>query len=166
MKLRTLLIQTTVVALITLLTLPVQAQKSNKNLTPDRVIEMEGTDDLKFTVENINAKPGQVIRVKLKTVSDYPKQAMAHNLVLLSLDANAEKVATKSAQAYENNYIAPNMDEAILAHTGLAGDGETVSVTFEVPQKPGDYPYICSFPGHFSSGMKGTLSVSAGKASL
>ena len=41
----------------------------------------------------------------------------------------------------------------------LAGAGETVEVTFKVPAAAGEYPYICSFPGHFQAGMKGMLSV-------
>ena len=41
----------------------------------------------------------------------------------------------------------------------LAGAGETVEVTFKVPAAAGEYPYICSFPGHFQAGMKGTLAV-------
>jgi uncharacterized cupredoxin-like copper-binding protein len=32
-------------------------------------------------------------------------------------------------------------------------------VTFGVPAKPGSYTFICSFPGHFNAGMRGTLVV-------
>jgi uncharacterized cupredoxin-like copper-binding protein len=32
-------------------------------------------------------------------------------------------------------------------------------VTFTVPKKPGVYTFICTFPGHFAGGMKGTLTV-------
>ena len=41
----------------------------------------------------------------------------------------------------------------------VAGAGETVEVTFKVPAAAGDYTYLCSFPGHFQAGMKGTLTV-------
>lgn len=166
MKLRTLFLNTLVLLLTMSLTVPALAQNADGKAEPDKVVEIEGTDDLKFTKENIRVKPGQVVKVKLTTVSDYPKQAMAHNFLLVALDANVDKVASKSAQAHKNDYVAEGMDEAILAHTGMAGDGETVSVTFTVPEKPGDYPYICTFPGHYSSGMEGTLQVSSSKASL
>ena len=46
-----------------------------------------------------------------------------------------------------------------IAATGLAGDGETVSVTFTVPEQAGEYEYICSFPGHYAADMKGVLTV-------
>jgi uncharacterized cupredoxin-like copper-binding protein len=28
-----------------------------------------------------------------------------------------------------------------------------------VPKAPGSYPYVCTFPGHFQAGMRGTLEV-------
>lgn len=124
-----------------------------------KTVTMKGTDNLKFTVTEIVAKPGQKITVKLTTVSDYPKVAMAHNFVLLKADVDATKVANISARAVENEYIAPSMTDKMIAYTGLAGDGETVEVTFTAPETPGEYEYICTFPGHYAAGMKGTLIV-------
>ncbi len=124
-----------------------------------KVIEMEGTNQLDFTVTEIEVRPGQKVKVKLKTVSDFPKAAMAHNFVLLTADADASAVAVASAKASDNEYIAPEMEDQILAKTGLAGGGETVEVTFTAPEEPGTYEYICTFPGHYSGGMKGTLTV-------
>ena len=51
------------------------------------------------------------------------------------------------------------MKAEVVAATALAGPGETVDVTFKVPAAAGSYPFICSFPGHFTAGMKGTLVV-------
>ena len=47
----------------------------------------------------------------------------------------------------------------MLVFTKLAGAGETVTAEFKAPLKPGQYTYICSFPGHVSGGLKGTLTV-------
>lgn len=124
-----------------------------------KTITMDGTDDMKFTVTEITAEPGQKIHVELTTASDYPKAAMAHNFVLLNANVDATKVANISARAVENEYIAPSMSDKIIAYTGLAGGGETVEITFTAPEKPGEYEYICTFPGHYAGGMKGTLIV-------
>lgn len=124
-----------------------------------KVIEINGTDQMRFSVTNIEATPGQTIKVVLTTVSDFPKVAMSHNFVLLKAKADAMAVATAAAKASDNKYIPSQMEDQIIAHTDLAGGGETVEVTFKAPEKPGDYTYICSFPGHFASGMKGTLTV-------
>jgi len=32
-------------------------------------------------------------------------------------------------------------------------------VTFDVPNAPGRYEYVCSFPGHFLAGMRGVILV-------
>jgi uncharacterized cupredoxin-like copper-binding protein len=32
-------------------------------------------------------------------------------------------------------------------------------VKFTAPQAPGEYPFICTFPGHYAIGMKGVLVV-------
>lgn len=124
-----------------------------------KTIEMKGTDNLKFSVEEITAEPGQEITIKLTTVSDMPKQAMAHNVVVLTADADASAVANASARASDNEYIAPDMTDQMIAYTGMAGGGETVEVTFEAPEEPGEYEYICTFPGHYAGGMTGTLIV-------
>jgi azurin len=124
-----------------------------------KVIEMEGLNTLKFSKTEITAKPGQKITVKLTTVSKMPPQAMAHNFVLLKQSADATAVAQASAKYADNEYISPEMKDKIIAYTGMAGGGETVEVTFTAPEKPGEYTYVCTFPGHFLGGMKGTLTV-------
>lgn len=124
-----------------------------------RTIEIKGTDQMKFDVTNITAKPGEEIRIVLTTVSKLPPAAMSHNVVVLKKDTDVEAFANASAMARDNDYIAPDKKGQIIAATPLAGGGETVEVTFTVPEDAGNYPYICSFPGHFLGGMKGTLTV-------
>lgn len=124
-----------------------------------RTVEIVGTDNMKFSVTSIEAEAGEEITIKLTTKSQIPKSAMAHNVVLIDKDANVDEVAMASMQARDNNYIAPNYKDQIVAATALAGGGETVEVTFTVPEEPGNYEYICSFPGHYQAGMKGILTV-------
>lgn len=124
-----------------------------------RTIEIIGTDNMKFDVSSIEAAPGEKITIKFTTKSSLPKQAMAHNVVILDKDADVAKFANESVRARDNDYIAPGYEDDIIAATDLAGGGETVEVTFIVPDELGDYEYICSFPGHFSAGMKGVLTV-------
>jgi azurin len=47
----------------------------------------------------------------------------------------------------------------MTAPNGLVGPSETVDVTFKAPTAPGQYTYLCGFPGHFVAGMKGVLTV-------
>jgi azurin len=126
-----------------------------------RVIAMKGTDNLKFSVETIAAKPGEELTVSLSVTSAMGKTEMAHNFVLLAAGTDVNKFTMYAASARTNAYIPkqPALQAAILAQTALAGNGETVSVTFKAPTTPGTYVYLCTFPGHYNGGMKGTLVV-------
>ena len=124
-----------------------------------RVVEITGNDAMKFNVTAIAAKPGEMLTVKLKSVGTLPKIAMAHNFVLLNKTAKVVDFATAAMNARATDFIPADKKADIIAHTGLAGAGETVEVTFKVPAAAGEYPYICSFPGHFQAGMKGSLVV-------
>ena len=88
-----------------------------------------------------------------------PKATMAHNFVLLAPGTDPAAFAMMAAMAKATDYIPAALKGKILVATKLAGAGETVSADFKAPTKPGTYTYICSFPGHVSGGMKGTLTV-------
>ena len=124
-----------------------------------RTIEIVGTEDMKFSLTNIAAKPGEQLRVRLVSKGAMPKIAMAHNFVLLNKAANQVEFAAAAANARATDFIPPDKKADVLAATALAGAGETVEVTFKVPAAAGAYPYLCSFPGHFQAGMRGTLTV-------
>jgi len=143
-----------------------------------RTIEVIGTDDMRFVVaepqdglvtggaagqfvqlEAIEASPGEEIRITLRTVSNLPATAMSHNLAVLTLDADTEAFARASLQASDNEYIAPEYEDWVIATTAMLGDGESDTITFTVPDEAGEYDYICTFPGHFSGGMVGVLIV-------
>lgn len=126
-----------------------------------KTVEIEGKNSLKFSQESITVKPGEEVTIKLTNNTTLPSAAMAHNWILLSADADAEKVDEAASEAKDNEYVPSDMGDQIIAHTGLVGGGESDTVTFTAPEEPGDYTYICTFPGHFAAGMKGTLTVKA-----
>lgn len=138
---------------------PAASQPAKPATGKARTIEVVGDDSLKFVPATIVAKPGETIRVVLKVVSKIPKAAMAHNFVLLTPAANVETFVNESMRARATDYIAPGRKADIIASTTMAGGGETVEVTFAAPKKPGSYTFVCTFPGHFAGGMKGTLIV-------
>jgi len=108
-------------------------------------------------LENIEADPGEQLRIRLTTVSNLPASAMAHNWILLKSGVDPSAFAKAANQAKANDYIPKDRTGNIMAHTGLAAADETAEVTFTVPEETGNYDYLCSFPGHFAAGMKGKL---------
>lgn len=85
-----------------------------------------------------------------------------HNWVLLSSDSEevAATVDEEGAAAGEAAGYIPEDSENILAHTELlaAGANGSETLTFTAPEA-GSYLYICTVPGHYAAGMKGTLTV-------
>lgn len=124
-----------------------------------RTVEMEGTDSFKFSVTQIAAKPGEEITVKLINNSSLPPVAMSHNFVLLKRGTDASAFANAAITANDNGYIPKDMANKIIARTELVAGGEAKSVTFKAPKQPGEYTYICTFPGHYAAGMVGILTV-------
>src|SRR4051812_13172127 len=135
------------------------AAKSKAPAGAARTVEIAASETMKYDVTVIAAKPGEKIHVVLKAVGSMPKIAMGHNFVLLKAGASPMEVSNAAFNARETDFIPPAMKDKILAFTKLAGAGETVEVTFTAPAKPGKYDYLCTFPGHFAAGMKGTLTV-------
>jgi azurin len=122
-------------------------------------IYMEGYDHLRYSVEKITVVPGTSVELTLKTVSEIPKSQMAHNWVLLQKDMDMVAFVNLSSQYKDNDYLAPGLTSKILAHTGMLGGGEEETISFTAPSELGNYTYVCTFPGHFVAGMKGTLIV-------
>lgn len=127
-----------------------------------KTVEIEGKNNLRFSKENITVKPGEEVTIKLINNSKLPASAMAHNWILIAADADANAVDQAATGAKDSGYVPTDMGDAIIAHTGLVAGGESDTVTFTAPEEPGEYTYICTFPGHFAAGMKGTLTVSGG----
>lgn len=124
-----------------------------------RVIKITATDDMKYSVSRIEAKAGETLKIQLTAKGNQAKEAMAHNFVLLALGTDMGPFITQATMARATGYIPASFKSKILASTPLAGQGETVEVTFKAPAKPGSYTYVCTFPAHYMSGMKGTLVV-------
>lgn len=123
-----------------------------------KAFEITGNDAMQFNVTEMAVAPGQTVKLSLKNVGKLPAQAMSHNWVLLST-GNWDDVAKLAMDAATKapTYL-PADQSAILAHTKMLGPGESDSIEFTAPTTPGEYWYICTFPGHFAL-MKGKLIV-------
>ena len=113
---------------------------------------------MKYDVTAIEATAGQKISVTLTNAGAIPKTAMAHNFVLLKAGTDVTAFATAGMTHADSEYIAPELADKVIVKTKLLGPGESDTVTFAAPA-PGTYDYLCTFPGHVMTGMRGTLTV-------
>ena len=58
--------------------------------------------------------------------------------------------------AYEKNFV-PAIPE-VLYSSPLVPTGGTFRLDFKAPSKAGEYPFLCTFPGHWRI-MKGVIKV-------
>lgn len=127
---------------------------SEANKASKLIVATKG-DDLAFDKATLTAKPGQSIKLTFSNKSS-KGSGMQHNWVLVN-PGTADTVGQASMMAGpEKGYLAQSPD--VLAHTKLLNAGESDTIEFQAPAKPGDYPFICTFPGHYTM-MKGVLKV-------
>jgi azurin len=124
-----------------------------------RTIELTAGDNMKYNITQIEATPGEVLHVALTNTGTLPKEAMGHDWILLQAGSDPDAYSRAAVAAKDTNYQPPELAYEVVASIPLLGPGQTGDVTFTVPTKPGEYPYLCSFPAHCQSGMKGVLIV-------
>jgi uncharacterized cupredoxin-like copper-binding protein len=146
---------TTLVAVAVLLGAPTFAIGQGAEVS---TIELKVGDNMRFTPSVVQAHPGQRVRIVLTGIGKLP--ALAHNVVVLKKGTAPKAFLDKASKATEETgSIPPVMNDQAIAASALVKPGESAEVTFEAPVQPGEYMFVCSFPGHFGLGMKGQLIV-------
>jgi azurin len=111
----------------------------------------------RFDRSTIPVRAGQRVVVSFANNDEMP-----HNVVVLERGADVERAGgllnefmTQPAAAAAD-YVPPAL--AVIAAGPMVAPGATGTLTFTAPSEPGDYPFICSFPGHWLT-MRGVLRV-------
>jgi len=104
----------------------------------------------------IVVEPGKPVEIILKN-----DDAMQHNFMIVAPGALEEigQIAEKMApqpDALLRLYV-PDSPKVLFA-TKLLDPGQQTKLAFTAPARPGEYPYLCSYPGHWRR-MTGTLAV-------
>jgi azurin len=109
---------------------------------------------LQYAPAALNATAGQQVQVTFKNGS----AAQKHNWVLVKGgDDVAQKVDDAGAAAGEAAGYIPS-DPNIISSVKLLNGSESGTASFAAPAA-GTYTFLCTFPGHYVAGMKGTLTV-------
>ncbi|MDX1439998.1 MAG: plastocyanin/azurin family copper-binding protein [Rubricoccaceae bacterium] len=105
---------------------------------------------MEYIDTRIEAPEGSRVRIVMDN-TETSSPAMIHNVVVINDAASVDRVAL-AAQTAPGNI--PE-DSAIFNYTPQAQPGTMTAVVFTMPPA-GEYPYICTYPGHFQS-MRGVL---------
>ena len=111
---------------------------------------------MKYDIKEFSVKPGQTVELTFEN-----PDAMQHNLVIVKPKA-MEKVGTAAdkmmmdEKGAEKNYV-PLLNEVLFA-TPLVTPDQSFKLIFKAPTSIGNYPYVCTFPGHWRL-MNGIMKV-------
>ncbi len=113
-----------------------------------REVRIECTSHLSFDTPSFLALPGEPIRLTLVNPDVVP-----HNWALLSPDSldlvgNLTNRYIADPDAPLRHYV-PDVPQ-VISFTDIVSPGSEFSIFFRAPEEPGRYPYLCTFPGHWS----------------
>ena len=131
-------------------------QPPEVNTTPVELRVSSEGEFIAFTPTELECISGQRVRLVFRHAGQRIPQT--HNWVLI-LPGTAPEVEQAATAAGEAAGWVPAGDKRILAATELCNPGAESVIEFTAP-KPGDYPYICTTPGHAAE-MHGVLHVRA-----
>ena len=120
----------------------------------DQTVSIQGVEGLKYSIAGFDVKAGARVRLDFANVSD-----MLHNVVVVKpgTSARVADAALKLGLDGTRLHFVPVAAD-VLFNTGLLEPQKSESIYFEAPIAPGDYPFICTFPGHAAT-MQGVMRV-------
>jgi azurin len=121
---------------------------------PDQVIVLGTKPGLKYDITSLQVKAGSKVKLVFNNNDD-----MTHNVVVVKPGAArqiGDEAFNMGLKGAELNYIPKSNN--LLFHTNLLQPGTSESIYFIAPSTPGDYTYLCTYPGHAMI-MQGTLKV-------
>ncbi|ARA94321.1 dehydrogenase [Rhodothermaceae bacterium RA] len=125
--------------------------------TPDQTITLRAVrQQIAFDQTELTVQAGALVEIVF--VND---DLMQHNVVIArpgmldEVGAAADALAQSPGGA-EQQYV-PRIP-GVIAASDLVDPGQTVRIRFRVPEEPGAYVYVCTFPGHWRT-MNGVLNV-------
>ena len=111
---------------------------------------------MKFSKAELIVEAGKLVEITIKNV-DF----LQHNLLVLmpgSLESVGEAAdfLAQQSDGLEKQYV-PNMPEVLISSKLIDPNGQE-TLRFRAPLEPGDYPFVCTFPGHWRT-MNGVVKV-------
>ena len=126
--------------------------KDTAELTELRVNTV--VEKMTYDVKELTIKAGKKVKLTFANPDFTP-----HNLLIVKPGKGTEMgnlAIAMGAAGFEKQFIPE--DPAVLHATKLLGKGEEQVLEFTAPTEPGDYEYVCTFPGHTAL-MRGVLKV-------
>lgn len=115
-------------------------------------------NQMQYDVKEFEVPAGKEVVITIQN-----PDALQHNLIICKPGTKdkmgmAANLMAADPKAMEKHYV-PESDDVLFA-TKLIDPNATAQLKFTAPTEPGDYPYLCTFPGHWVL-MNGVMRVVA-----
>jgi azurin len=112
-----------------------------------RAVRIEAGKNLTYATRSFTAKPGEAIALTLVNPDVVP-----HNWALikpgtLQTVGELSNRLISDPEAVAMQYVPRS--EQVIAYTDIVDPSAEFTIYFRVPDQPGRYPYLCTFPGHW-----------------
>ncbi|WP_239492570.1 PVC-type heme-binding CxxCH protein [Luteitalea sp. TBR-22] len=111
---------------------------------------------MKFDRAEFTVAPGQLVQLVFTN-----PDVMQHNFILGAADSLAQLGGAADQMLTTGDALAQSyvpQTSLVLFSTPIVNPGQTITVQFRAPAQAGDYPYVCTFPGHWRL-MNGVMKV-------
>jgi putative heme-binding domain-containing protein len=130
--------------------------KTLRGLGPAIIVLRAVYEQLRYDKQLIVVEAGKPVALVLDN-----QDAMPHNLAVVAPGA-LEEIGTAAEKMgpepdSEGRLYIPSSSKVLHA-SKLAAPGQKIQLAFDAPEQPGDYPYVCTFPGHWRR-MTGIMAV-------
>lgn len=109
--------------------------------------------ELLFDRESFTVKAGQKVKLTLVNPDD-SVNLQPHNLLLIEPGTLEEVGMAANAEVADPAFLSERhavpTSNYVLHHTKLLLPGESETLEFVAPDTAGEYPYLCSYPGHWA----------------
>jgi len=135
----------------------VAQEQLGKSVGGFETAEIKCVPGLQFEPRRIQMRAGRRAVIVLKNAD----VDMGHNLVIVEPDrlqaiGEASMILAADPSAVGMHYV-PD-DKGVIAMSRLVQPTEQYAIYFNTPEEPGEYPFICTFPGHWMI-MRGILEI-------
>ena len=114
-----------------------------------------------YDIKEFTVKPRQTVKLTLVNPADSITR-QPHNVLIVKPGKKDIVGMAANAGMSDPNFLTtgnaiPKSDD-ILHHSKLVQPGHSETIEFTAPAEAGDYPYICTYPGHWAI-MNGVMKV-------
>ncbi len=131
-----------------LVKIPIAARKKYRERLSKvtvRVVKIRTVvDEMRYDIPYFAVQAGRPIQIILEN-----NDMAAHNLVVTKA-GKMKQVAEVGGRAGPSKDYLPQDRADILFATKMIQSEQTTRLTFDAPKQPGEYPYVCTFPQHWS----------------